>query len=102
LIQKYLFEKNIIDLLLFYFAFFCPLNRIPKIVMHEFPTTLLHSLEGMPNLNWERLLKLQSNDGSFLFSPSATAYAVIQTNDEKCLGYLQQIVNKFHGGGKRY
>ncbi|KAF3323197.1 ent-copalyl diphosphate synthase 1 [Carex littledalei] len=74
------------------------LKRIPKDVMHEVPTTLLHSLEGMPNLNWERLLKLQCDDGSFLFSPSATAYAAIQTNDEKCLGYLQQIVNRFHGG----
>lgn len=76
------------------------MNRIPKDVMHEVPTTLLHSIEGMPNLNWERLLKLQCDDGSFLFSPSATAYAVIQTNDEKCLGYLQHIVNRFNGGGK--
>lgn len=68
--------------------------------MHELPTTLLHSLEGMPNLNWERLLKLQYDDGSFLFSPSSTAYAFIQTNDEKCLSYLKEIVNRFHGGGK--
>ncbi|KAF3338370.1 ent-copalyl diphosphate synthase 1 [Carex littledalei] len=74
------------------------IKRIPRDVMHDVPTSLLYSLEGFPNLNWERLLKLQYDDGSFLFSPSSTAYAFIQTNDEKCLGYLKQIVNRFHGG----
>ncbi|KAJ6832458.1 ent-copalyl diphosphate synthase 1, chloroplastic [Iris pallida] len=74
------------------------LRKIPKEIMHEVPTTLLHSIEGMPGLDWKRLLKLQSADGSFLFSPSSTAYALGQTRDEKCFGYLQRAVEKFDGG----
>lgn len=67
--------------------------------MHRVPTTLLHSLEGMPGLDWSWLLHLQSKDGSFLFSPSSTAYALMQTGDKKCLAYLQKAVDKFNGGG---
>ncbi|WOL11698.1 ent-copalyl diphosphate synthase 1, chloroplastic-like [Canna indica] len=74
------------------------LKRIPKDVMHQVPTTLLHSLEGMADLNWERLLRLQSSDGSFLFSPSSTAYALMQTGDENCHKYLERIVQRFNGG----
>jgi len=64
------------------------------------PTTLLHCLEGMQNLNWYQILKLQSQDGSFLFSPSSTAFAHMQTKDENALYYLDNVVNKFNGGGK--
>ncbi|KAI3732398.1 hypothetical protein L1987_63603 [Smallanthus sonchifolius] len=67
-------------------------------VMHKVPTTLLHSLEGMPDLKWEKLLKLQCKDGSLLFSPSSTAFALMQTKDEKCLQYLTNVVTKFNGG----
>ncbi|XP_058073719.1 ent-copalyl diphosphate synthase 1 [Magnolia sinica] len=74
------------------------LKRIPKEIMHKVPTTLLHSLEGMHDLDWEKLLKLQSADGSFLFSPSSTAFALKQTKDEKCLKYLQKAVENFNGG----
>nr|AAB87091.1 copalyl pyrophosphate synthase [Stevia rebaudiana]AGM34858.1 ent-copalyl diphosphate synthase [synthetic construct] len=74
------------------------LTKIPMEVLHKVPTTLLHSLEGMPDLEWEKLLKLQCKDGSFLFSPSSTAFALMQTKDEKCLQYLTNIVTKFNGG----
>ncbi|XP_010277558.1 PREDICTED: ent-copalyl diphosphate synthase, chloroplastic-like [Nelumbo nucifera] len=74
------------------------LTRIPKEMMHIVPTTLLHSLEGMPGLDWEKLLKLQSPDGSFLFSPSSTAFALMQTKDENCLKYLKRVVERFNGG----
>ncbi|XAR61198.1 Ent-copalyl diphosphate synthase [Bertholletia excelsa] len=74
------------------------LTRIPEDIMHRVPTTLLHSLEGMPGLAWEKLLKLQSPDGSFLFSPSSTAFALMQTKDDNCLGYLSKAVDKFNGG----
>ncbi|XP_047326081.1 ent-copalyl diphosphate synthase 1-like [Impatiens glandulifera] len=73
------------------------LKRIPKDIMHQVPTTLLYSLEGMSDLNWEKLLKLQSQDGSFLFSPASTAFALSQTKDSNCLAYLQRIVSKFNG-----
>ncbi|KAG2621155.1 hypothetical protein PVAP13_3NG219900 [Panicum virgatum] len=65
------------------------LKRIPKDMMHRVPTT---------NLDWTMLLKLQSSDGSFLFSPSATAYAFMQTGDRKCFEYIDRIVKKFNGG----
>ncbi|OMP05060.1 hypothetical protein COLO4_09082 [Corchorus olitorius] len=74
------------------------LTRIPKEIMHKVPTTLLHSLEGMPGLDWEKLLKLQCKDGSFLFSPSSTAFALMQTKDENCLSYLNKTVQRFNGG----
>ncbi|KAG9456441.1 hypothetical protein H6P81_000949 [Aristolochia fimbriata] len=76
------------------------LSRIPMEMLHKVPTTLLHSLEGMPNLDWEKLLKLQSQDGSFLFSPSSTAFALKQTGDPKCLNYIQRTLERFKGGGK--
>ncbi|KAI3975858.1 hypothetical protein MKX01_030703 [Papaver californicum] len=74
------------------------LSRIPKEMMHIFPTSLLHSLEGMKDLDWEKLLKLQCVDGSFLFSPASTAFALMQTNDEKCLEYIKRAVERFNGG----
>ncbi|XVF21764.1 hypothetical protein REPUB_Repub12eG0118100 [Reevesia pubescens] len=74
------------------------LTRIPKEIMHNVPTTLLHSLEGMPGLDWEKLLKLQCKDGSFLFSPSSTAFALMQTKDDNCLRYLKKSVQRFNGG----
>lgn len=74
------------------------LARIPKELLHASPTTLLLSIEGMPGLDWERLLKLQCSDGSFMSSPAPTAYALMQTGDTKCLEFLDGIVSKFSGG----
>ncbi|KAK4482273.1 hypothetical protein RD792_009425, partial [Penstemon davidsonii] len=74
------------------------LTKIPMDILHKVPTTLLHSLEGMGGLDWEKLLKLQSQDGSFLFSPSSTAFALQQTRDNNCLRYLANQLQKFHGG----
>ena len=67
--------------------------------MHKVPTTLLYSLEGMAGLDWEKLLKLQSQDGSFMTSPASTAYALMQTRDPSCMAYLAKVVHKFNGGG---
>ncbi|XP_059437066.1 (-)-kolavenyl diphosphate synthase TPS28, chloroplastic-like [Corylus avellana] len=75
------------------------LTRIPRDMMHKVPTTLLYSLEGMPGLEWEKLLNLQFQDGSFLFSPSSTAFALMQTKDDNCLTYLKNAVHRFNGGG---
>ncbi|KAJ0053552.1 hypothetical protein Pint_03315 [Pistacia integerrima] len=76
------------------------LKRIPKDIMHNVPTILLHSLEGMPylSLNWEKLLKLQFQDGAFFFSLSSTAYAFMQTKDENCLKFLTKVVQRFKSG----
>ncbi|KAG2583711.1 hypothetical protein PVAP13_6KG192924 [Panicum virgatum] len=72
--------------------------RIPKDVLYSVPTALLLSLEGMPGLDWDRLFKLQSPDGSFLSSAAPTAYAPMQTGNKKCLEYLTDIVDKFNSG----
>ncbi|KAH7516567.1 hypothetical protein FEM48_Zijuj10G0148700 [Ziziphus jujuba var. spinosa] len=74
------------------------LSRIPRDIMQQVPTTLLYSLEGMPDLDWEKLLKLQLLDGSFLFSPSSTAFALNETKDQNCLKYLTSVVQRFNGG----
>ncbi|PRQ26098.1 putative ent-copalyl diphosphate synthase [Rosa chinensis] len=74
------------------------LSKIPRDILHNVATSLLYSLEGMAGLDWEKLLKLQSRDGSFLFSPASTAYALQQTNDQNCMSYLSRIVHKFNGG----
>ncbi|KAH9723889.1 Ent-copalyl diphosphate synthase [Citrus sinensis] len=74
------------------------LKKIPIDKMHSVPTTLLFSLEGMPNMDWEKLLKLQFQDGSFLCSLSSTAYAFMQTKDNNCLKYLTQVVQRFNSG----
>ncbi|KAJ4822265.1 hypothetical protein Tsubulata_006365 [Turnera subulata] len=73
------------------------LTKIPKEIMHAVPTSLLYSLEGLRDHDWERLLKLQFQDGSFLFSPSSTAFAFMQTKDDKCMQYLSKTVQKFGG-----
>ncbi|KAL0391004.1 UNVERIFIED_CONTAM: Kolavenyl diphosphate synthase TPS5, chloroplastic [Sesamum calycinum] len=73
------------------------LTKIPWDILHKVPTALLYSLEGMQGLDWQKLLKLQSVDGSFLFSPASTAFALQQTKDENCLKYLAHHVKKFNG-----
>ncbi|CAI9094689.1 OLC1v1030469C1 [Oldenlandia corymbosa var. corymbosa] len=75
------------------------LSRIPRDIMHEVPTPILYNLEGIEGaLDWEKLLKLKTEEGSFLTSPSATAFAFMQTGDHNCLGYLNYIVTTFNGG----
>ncbi|KAM1000631.1 hypothetical protein ACFX13_007359 [Malus domestica] len=65
--------------------------------MHKVPTTLLYSLEGMAGLDSEKLLKLQSQDGSFMTSPASTAFALMQTRDPSSMAYLAKVVHKFNG-----
>ncbi|XP_020548867.1 copal-8-ol diphosphate hydratase, chloroplastic-like [Sesamum indicum] len=74
------------------------LARIPKELMHKVRTSLLFSLEGLEDLEWQKLLKLLQRNGSFLFSPSSTAFAFMETKDENCLKYIDYIVQKFDGG----
>ncbi|KAJ7950499.1 Copalyl diphosphate synthase [Quillaja saponaria] len=74
------------------------LKRIPRELLHQVPTTLLLSLEGIPDLDWEKLLKLQSFNGSFYFALASSAFAFMQTKDEKVLSYLNGVVKKYKGG----
>nr|AZB50384.1 terpene synthase 1 [Salvia yangii] len=74
------------------------LKKIPKDMIYQTPTTLLFSLEGQGDLEWEKILKLQSGDGSFLTSPSSTAHVFVQTKDEKCLKFIENAVKNCSGG----
>ncbi|CAL5066376.1 unnamed protein product [Urochloa decumbens] len=74
------------------------LSKIPKDALHAGPTTLLLSIEGMPGLDWEKLLKFQCPDGSIMSSPAPTAYALMQTKDKKCLQFLEELVNNYNSG----
>ncbi|KAL1552551.1 Gly-Xaa carboxypeptidase [Salvia divinorum] len=65
------------------------LKKIPKDLIHQKATSLLYSLEGMGDLEWEKMLKLQFVDGSFLFSPASTACVFMHTNDRKCLKFIE-------------
>ncbi|KAL0330185.1 UNVERIFIED_CONTAM: (+)-copalyl diphosphate synthase 3, chloroplastic [Sesamum radiatum] len=58
----------------------------------------LKSLEGLEDLEWQKLLKLQSADGSFLTSPSSTAFAFMQTGDQNCLKFIKYTLQKCNGG----
>lgn len=68
-------------------------------MIYKLPTTLLFSLEGQGDLDWEKILKLQSSDGSFLTSPSSTASVFMRTKDEKCLKFIENAVKNCGGGG---
>ncbi|BBN15691.1 protein MpTPS5 [Marchantia polymorpha subsp. ruderalis] len=73
------------------------LERVPLELLHSTPTTMLHSLEGIQSLDidWKRLLKFQSDDGSICCSPSSTAVLYMHTRDEQCLSFLKKALAKF-------
>ncbi|KAK1270607.1 hypothetical protein QJS04_geneDACA005844 [Acorus gramineus] len=73
-------------------------QKIPKELMHTVPTTMLYSLEGLDDLDWERLLALQWPEGSFFYSPASTAAAFMQTKNEGSLRYLENVTKIFDGG----
>jgi ent-copalyl diphosphate synthase len=68
-------------------------------IVHELPTTILYSLEAFRDeVDWNRMMKLQCEDGSFLTSPCSTAACVLHTRDEKALGYLRGLLAQFNNG----
>ncbi|KAJ7553180.1 hypothetical protein O6H91_06G087100 [Diphasiastrum complanatum] len=72
------------------------LQRIPIDYFHSNPSTILYTLEGLQSLvDWNRILNLQSNDGSFLSSPASTACVLMHTGNQKCLDFLNSILPKF-------
>ncbi|XP_042008580.1 copalyl diphosphate synthase 2, chloroplastic-like isoform X2 [Salvia splendens] len=78
------------------------LKKIPKDMIYQTPTSLLYSLEGIGDLEWENMLKLQSADGSFLTSPSSTAYVFMHTKDQKCFDFIQNAVKNCNGAPHTY
>ncbi|XP_054816784.1 ent-copalyl diphosphate synthase 5-like [Prosopis cineraria] len=74
------------------------LKRIPMEVLHSVPSTLLFSLEAIPGLQWEKLQRVRSKDGSYLFCPSSTAFAFAESKDPHCLNYLNNVAQNFNGG----
>nr|UPQ49789.1 8-endo-copalyl diphosphate synthase [Osmunda sp. FC-2022a] len=73
------------------------MKRIPVEMFHSRHTTLLYCLEGLQSvIDWERIMKLQSKDGSFLSSPAATACVFTHTGDSKCLDFLNATLAHFN------
>nr|QND75951.1 diterpene synthase [Thuja plicata] len=64
--------------------------------LHGHPSTMLQCLEGVQEIiDWKRVLKLQSKDGSFSGSPASTACVFMHTRDIKSLQFLTSLVKKF-------
>eukprot|EP00253_Pinus_taeda_P017606 PITA_17606 len=58
--------------------------------------TLLSSLEGIQDMvDWETIMEVQSQDGSFSGSPASTACVFMHTGDMKCLEFLNSVLTKF-------
>ncbi|KAI3682551.1 hypothetical protein L1987_82607 [Smallanthus sonchifolius] len=74
------------------------LLKIPKEEVYKTPTIMLYSLEGIKDWDWDKILKLQSENGSIVYSAAATAFAFMQTKDQKCVTFLTNLVAKFKGG----
>ncbi|KAJ9543438.1 hypothetical protein OSB04_023145, partial [Centaurea solstitialis] len=68
------------------------LAKIPKNIMHKVPTTLLFSLEGIPDLEWEKLM----GHSSYRHHPLLLRSSKLLTKN--CLQYLTNAVSKSNGG----
>ena len=56
--------------------------------------------EGISELqDWQEVLKYQKKNGSLFNSPSATAAAIIHTQNEKALNYLCSLLQKSGNSG---
>ncbi|GLJ48435.1 hypothetical protein SUGI_1022380 [Cryptomeria japonica] len=72
------------------------LKKIPLDIVYAIPTTILYSLEGLQEIiDWDKIMKLQSKNGSFMGSPASTAALFMRTGDQKCLDFLAFVINKF-------
>nr|ADH29869.1 e-beta farnesene synthase [Pinus sylvestris] len=70
------------------------LANLPRDEIHG--GTLLSSLEGIQDtVEWERIMEVQSQDGSFSGSPASTACVFMHTGDMKCLQFLNSVLTKF-------
>lgn len=64
--------------------------------IHHCQSPLKYSFEGIQDIvDWERIMDIQSQDGSFLSSPASTACVFLHTGDMRCLEYLNKVMAKF-------
>nr|QWV53993.1 kaurene synthase-like 2 [Chamaecyparis formosensis] len=64
----------------------------------DIPTRMLNALEGLEEIiDWKKIMMFQSKDGSFLSSPASTACVLINTGDERCFSFLNNLTDKFSG-----
>nr|M4HYC8.1 RecName: Full=Monofunctional pimaradiene synthase; Short=PcmPIM1 [Pinus contorta]AFU73868.1 monofunctional pimaradiene synthase [Pinus contorta] len=72
------------------------LKMIPTDTLYTVPTTFLYYLEGLQEIiDCQKIIKLQSKDGSFLSSPASTAAVFMCTGNTKCLEFLNFVLIKF-------
>lgn len=73
------------------------LKLIPKNLIYKKLTTLSHSVEFLSDeIDKKEITKIQNSNGSFLNSPSATAFVYIKTGDRKSLRYIKETIKKFN------
>eukprot|EP00253_Pinus_taeda_P017099 PITA_17099 len=74
------------------------LAKLSKEEIYTIPSSLLYSLEGIQDIvEWERIMDVQSHDGSFSGSPASTACVFMHTGNVRCLEFLSNVVSKFGG-----
>nr|AAS18603.1 taxadiene synthase [Taxus x media] len=67
-------------------------------VADNIPANMLNALEGLEEvIDWNKIMRFQSKDGSFLSSPASTACVLMNTGDEKCFTLLNNLLDKFGG-----
>lgn len=59
----------------------------------------LEALTPSDNITEDDIIRNLSEDGSLFQSPSATARAFMLTGNQKCLAYLQSLVQNCGNGG---
>jgi len=73
------------------------LKLLPEKLIYKKLTTLSHSAEFLgDDLNKKEIIKVRNSNGSFLNSPSATAYVYTKTGDRKSLKYTREMMKKFN------
>ncbi|KAH9297120.1 hypothetical protein KI387_028802 [Taxus chinensis] len=72
--------------------------RLASYTDNNIPASMLNALEGLEEvIDWDKIMRFQSKDGSFLSSPASTACVLMHTGDESCFAFLNNVLDKFGG-----
>ncbi|XP_057822889.2 copalyl diphosphate synthase 1 isoform X2 [Cryptomeria japonica] len=75
------------------------LKRIEIDQMNDYDQSLIFIVEGIRSMvDWNKVLRHQSKDGSLFHSPSATACALMHTRKSNCLMYLKSMLETLGSG----
>ncbi|XP_057832573.2 copalyl diphosphate synthase 1 isoform X2 [Cryptomeria japonica] len=67
--------------------------------LNEYKPSMVFIIEGIRNIvDWDKVLRHESTDGSLFHSPSATACALMHTKKSNCLMYLNSMLGNLESG----